>query len=69
MRALPCFVSCFVVFSCLLEACYFLKGNRRDVDLEEGGEVGELGRLYGVETVVKLYSMREEFIFHFKKYY
>lgn len=70
MRALPCLVSCFAVFSCcLLEACSFFKGNNRDVDLEESGEVGGLGRLDGVETVVRLYSMREEFIFNFKKFY
>lgn len=69
MRALPCLVPCFVVFSCcLLEACSFLGGNRRDVDLEESGEVGELGRLGGVETVLRLYSMREEFIFNLKKF-
>lgn len=70
VRALPCLVSCFVVFSCcLLEVCSFFKGNGRDVELEERGEVGGLGRLDGVETVVRLYSMKEEFIFNFKKFY
>jgi hypothetical protein len=35
-------VSCFVMFSCcLLEACFFLKGSGRIVDLgERGGKVG-----------------------------
>lgn len=35
---LPCLIlSCFVVFGCcLLESCCFLKGERREVDQEEG---------------------------------
>lgn len=51
----------FIMFSCsLLEASYFLTGDRNGVDLEGWGGGGNWGK--GRETIIRIYS-REKNLF------
>lgn len=68
MSALAFFiVFCFVLFDCcLLQTCFFLKGNRGVGDLGENVG-GKQGGAQGQETVDKIYYMREESVFNKNK--
>lgn len=55
----------FVVFDCCVSwACRFLKRDREEVDPEGVRRWGKVGGLGGVETVVRIYCMREDSIFN-----
>lgn len=55
----------FALFDCfVLWACHFLKRDREEVDPGGVKRLGEVGELEGVETVVRIYCMREDSIFN-----
>jgi hypothetical protein len=51
----------FVFLKNLLEACSFLMRDRKGVDLEEIGDEEELGGVEKGETIIRIYSIVEEF--------
>jgi hypothetical protein len=55
----------FVMFCCyLLEACSFLRRDRKEVDLDGRRGREELGGIEGREAVIRKYCMRKESIFN-----
>ena len=55
------------MFGCyLLEACCFLMRHRKGMDPEGKGGEEEVEGVEGEETVIRIYCMREEFVFNKK---